>query len=89
MLVEWDSPAAFCSADGQMLASVGADQSVCLWNLQTAELFHRFEDHAVPVFDVAISTDQSWIATCGVNDRRRGEVITWHTRQPGKRSHTT
>ncbi|HET8843545.1 MAG TPA: WD40 repeat domain-containing protein, partial [Ktedonobacteraceae bacterium] len=50
------------SADGQILASGGNDQTVKLWEPRTGELLHTYTEATGAVFAVAISPDSQLIA---------------------------
>jgi WD40 repeat protein/tRNA A-37 threonylcarbamoyl transferase component Bud32 len=73
------------SPDGSLLAGVGVDQTVRLWDAATQRELPRLLGHVERVTDVAFSPDGQWLATSSTDrtvklwpatPRRNAEVIT-------------
>ncbi len=69
------------SPDGTLVASAGADDLVCVWQVTSGELRHCLRGHSDWVRSVAFSPDGHLLASCGVDrtirlwDVQRGEQI--------------
>ena len=54
-----------------LLASVGFDGSVCLWDLESKKIHTKFADHTSPIRSMASSHDGRWIAAASDDFRIR------------------
>ncbi|MEM6468726.1 MAG: serine/threonine-protein kinase [Planctomycetota bacterium] len=63
------------SADGKMIASVGSDKLVRIWDAETLEPRQTMEGHQGPVYNVRFAPTGNRIATVGWGK----EIIVWNT----------
>lgn len=69
------------SADGQQMASSGADGRIIIWSLQTGDTLKTWKAHREPVFDLRFSHDQkkiissSWDASIKIFDTSSGKLL--------------
>jgi WD40 repeat protein len=61
------------SPNGQLLASCGWDERVCLWEMATGKEILSVKDHSDSVSGVAFSPDGTKLASCGSD----GLVLVW------------
>jgi WD40 repeat protein len=67
------------NADGRLVAAVGADHAVCIWNTETGELLHRLTGHAGEVRSIAFSINSNLLLSAGTAPDG-GEVRIWNAR---------
>ncbi|NJL22304.1 MAG: protein kinase [Leptolyngbyaceae cyanobacterium SM1_3_5] len=72
------------SADGKILASGSADNTIRLWNLQTGELIRTLEGHSAPVASIALNADGRTLVS-GSEDRT---VKIWDVQTGARRTLT-
>lgn len=54
------------SPDGQLLVTAGRDHDVVVWDVESGEQVHRFDEaHSASVADARFSPDGRWIVTAG------------------------
>ncbi|MCB9006869.1 MAG: serine/threonine protein kinase [Ardenticatenaceae bacterium] len=68
------------SADGRLLATVGQDSDVRLWDVDTGQEIGTLSDHARPVNAAAFSPDGTILATAGDD----GFIILWDVSSRGR-----
>ncbi len=67
------------SPDGKLLAEVGRDHYLRVWEVSTGHKLYAVVAHQGPVPDLAFSPDSRWIATAGTIS-----VRVWDARQPSQ-----
>ena len=67
------------SPDGRLLAAVGEDGTVVLFDVESGELLQRLEGHYGDVNDIVFHPSGEWFATGGDD----GQIIRWSVPLPG------
>ncbi|MDA1230465.1 MAG: WD40 repeat domain-containing protein [Planctomycetota bacterium] len=67
------------SPDGMTIAAGCDDKLLFVWNLESGEVIHKVNAHALPVYDVSYSPDGQTIATCSGNwtEAKPGQIKLW------------
>jgi WD40 repeat protein len=67
------------SPDGKLIASVGSDHYLRVWEVSSGRKLYAVVAHQGPVPDLAFSPDSRWIATAGTIS-----VRVWDSRRPSE-----
>ena len=70
------------SPDGRLLAAVGENGTVVLFDVESGEVLQRLEGHRGHVWDVVFHATGEWLATGGAD----GQVIRWSLPAEGARA---
>ncbi len=69
------------SPDGKTLASVNADKTVSLWDVQTQDESAKLSGHRFTDVSIAFSPDGNFLASAGGDyTTRKGEILIWDIR---------